>query len=101
MSKRRSKPFQWRRDVQNWLASVLQYQRQLGLDTRRAVLHERESFPTNALIEFVGRTIEKRIAVWAVKNALRDAAVSLSFPLNEDTLNIMANLAVDAVLASA
>jgi hypothetical protein len=79
----------------------LQYQRQFGQDIRRAALHEGQSFPTSALIEFVGRTVEKRLAVWAVKKALRQAATALSIQLNEDTINFLANVAVDAILASA
>ena len=100
MPNRRSEPFRWRRDVRNWLASVFEYQRRFGRDIRSAAVHEGENFPTNILIEFVGRTIDKGLAIWAVKNALRDAAASLSIPLNDDTLDFMVNLAVDAVLAS-
>jgi hypothetical protein len=78
----------------------MKYQRQYGLDIRTAALHERQSFPTSAPIEFVGRFVERRFAIWAVQYALREAAVSLGVPLSEETLNVLANLALGAVLAS-
>jgi len=97
----RSKPLHWRRDVRNWLASVQQYQRRYGLDLRRAALYQGQNFPTNALIEFIGRFIEKKLAMWVIKNALQESGAALSVPLDDATLNFMTNLAVDSVLASA
>lgn len=97
----RSKPLRWRRDVRNWLASIQQYQRRYGLDLRRAAQHEGQNFPTNALIEFIGRSVEKKLAMWVIKNALRESAAALSVPLDDATLNFMTNLALNSVLASA
>jgi hypothetical protein len=101
MSTQRSKPFQWRRDVRNWLASVLQYQQRSGLNLRIAAQHSHQNFPSSALVEFVGRYIEKRLAVWAVKTALREAATSLNLELDNGTLDFLADLAVDTILATA
>ena len=101
MSTQRSKQFQWRRDVRNWLDSVLKYQRQSGLSLRTAAQHSQQNFPTSALVEFVGRSVEKRLAVWAVKSALREAETSLNLAIDNDTLDFLANLAVDAILATA
>ena len=101
MSAGRCKPFRWRRDVRKWLANVLGYQIQYGLDIQTAAFHNRQRFPTSAPIDFVGRFVERRFAVWAIKYALRGAAVSLGVPLNEETLNVLANLALEAMLTSA
>jgi hypothetical protein len=93
--------FRWRRDVRTWLAKVLGYQIQYGLDIRSAAFHNRQSFPASAPIDFVGRFVERRLAIWAIKYALREAAVSLGVPLNEETFEVLANLAVEAMLTSA
>ena len=96
MSTQRSQPFQWRRDVRNWLSSVLQYQQQYGLSLRSAA----QNVPVSALVEFVGRYVERRLAAWAVKSALREAAASLNFTLDNGTLDFLAELAVDSILAT-
>ena len=100
MSTQRSQPFQWRRDVRNWLSSVLQYQQQYGLSLRSAAQYSQQNVPVSALVEFVGRYVERRLAAWAVKSALREAATSLNLILDNGTLDFLAELAVDSILAT-
>ncbi len=101
MSTQRSKQFQWRRDVRNWLDSVLQYQRQYGMSFRSAAQYSQQNFPSSTLVEFIGRSVERRLAVWAVKSALREAATSLNLAIDNDTLDLLTNLAIDTILATA
>lgn len=101
MAPKKSQPFHWRRDVKQWLSEVLQYQQQSGLKFRTAAAQCQQSFPSSDLVVFVGQSVAKGIAVWAVKTALREAAASLGFSLDDETLDFLADLAVDALLPMA
>jgi hypothetical protein len=78
----------------------LQYQQQYGLSLRLAAQYSQQNFPISALVERVGRYVERRLAAWAVKSALREAAASLNLTLDNDTLDFLAELAVDSILAT-
>jgi hypothetical protein len=71
------------------------------LNFRTAAQRSQQNFPISALVEFAGRSIAKGLAEWAVKNALREAAASLNLTLDNDTLDFLADIAVDAILTTA
>lgn len=97
----KSQPFHWRQDVSQWLSRVFEYQRQSGLDFRIAASYCQQSFPTSGLVAFAGQAVYKGLAVWAVKTALRDAAVSLGVSLDDATVDFLADLGVDVILPAA
>lgn len=101
MTPRKSQPFHWRQDVRQWLSEVLQYQRQSGLHFRTAASHCQQSFPSSELVLFAGQAVYKGIAVWAVKTALREAAASLGVTMDDETVDFLADLAVDVILPAA
>lgn len=101
MAPRKSQLFHWRRDVRQWLSEVLQYQRQSGLSFRTAASHCQQTFPSSDLVVFAGQAVAKGIAVWAVETALREAATSLGFNLDNESVDFLAGLAVDVILPAA
>jgi hypothetical protein len=101
MASKKSQLFHWRRDVRHWLGEVVQYQQQSGLDFHTAAFHSKQSFPSSELVEFAGKAITKGIAVWAVKDALREAAASIGLQLDDATVSFLADLAVDVILPAA
>jgi hypothetical protein len=101
MTQKKSQTFHWRQDVKQWLAEVVQHQRQSGFSFQIAASHCKQSFPSSDLLVLTGQAVHKGIAVWAVKNALREAATSLQINVDDATLDFLTDLAVDAILPAA
>jgi hypothetical protein len=101
MVARKSPLFHWRRDVKQWLREVLEYQHQSGLGFRIAAVHCQQSFPSSELVEFAGNSLAKGLAAWAVREALKEAAASVGISLDAETIDFLADLAIDVILPAA
>lgn len=101
MAARKSQLFHWRRDVKQWFREVLEYQQLSGLDFRIAATHCQQSFPSSDLVEFAGQALAKGLATWAVREALKEAAASLGIKLDSETIDFLADLAMDVILPAA
>lgn len=90
----------WRLKVRNWLASVLDHQRQsLFLDFNQAATSLQASFPPNFGIKLFAIVI-KPLAVWIIKAAFRDAANDLGITISDATLEFLVELAVTGLLSA-
>lgn len=88
----------WRLNVKVWLQSVLQHQRNFGVDLKSAASQNRGTFPRNFLIGLVAQLV-RPLAVWLVKSALKDAASELNVTLDDETLDFLTEVAVTALMA--
>jgi hypothetical protein len=84
---------------QQWLASVRNHQSAHRVDLTTAARQNRLSFPRSWLVVIIGQLF-KGIVKWIVKTALRDAAADFGINLTQAELDVLAALAVDALLAA-
>ncbi len=90
----------WRLSVRNWLASVIQQQnRSFGAEFVRVANEMKSTFPKNFWVTLAAQIV-KPLAVWILKSAFRDAADDLGITLNVETLEFLAALAADALVAA-
>jgi hypothetical protein len=88
----------WRAKVRNWLHAVNQYRQMNYVDLRTAASQYSNGFPKNMLLVIVSQII-RSLAVWLVKSAISDAATGLGISLSDAELNVLADIAVDALTA--
>jgi hypothetical protein len=96
----KSKPFHWRSDVRSWLQAVLQYHQQTGLSFHTAATQHQATFPRSDWVVLEG-TVYRGLATWAVKSAIREAAMSANISLDDATVDFLADLAVSVLLPAA
>jgi hypothetical protein len=89
----------WRLNVRNWLEAVIQQQnRSYGAEFARVAREMKGAFPKNFWVALAAQFV-KPLAVWILKSAFRDAASDLGIALNDQTLDFLSELAVDALIA--
>jgi len=69
-----------------------------SVDLRTAASQYSNGFPKNMLLVLVSQIV-RSLAVWLVKSAIRDAATGLGISLSDGELNVLADIAVDALTA--
>src|ERR1700693_120054 len=90
----------WRLNVRNWLAAVIQQQnRSYRAEFVRAANELKSSFPKNFWIALAAQFV-KPLAVWILKSAFKDAATTLGITLNDETLEFLSELAIDALVTA-
>jgi hypothetical protein len=90
----------WHLKVRNWLQDVINHQqRMFYAEFRRAAAENQGSFP-KAILPIIAAHLYKPFAVWLVKSALKEAAADLGISIDDATLSFLANLAVDALMAT-
>lgn len=91
----------WRLQVRYWLQIIRDHQlRPYLAEFRRSASEMQSDFP-RALLPVLAAHIYRPLATWLVKAALKDAASDLGVTLDDPTLDFLADLAVDALLATA
>jgi hypothetical protein len=89
----------WRARVRDWLAAVIRQQNQsFHRDFAQAANQLKSVFPKSFWIALAAQIV-KPLAVLIVKSALRDASSDLGYSLDAETLDFLANLAVDVLVA--
>lgn len=90
----------WRLKVRDWLELVINQQYQyLNAGFSDAAIDFKSQFPKSFLVMLAAQLV-KPLATWLVKSALKDAATDLGISLNGATLDFLADLAVDAMVAA-
>jgi hypothetical protein len=95
-----SPPPSLRAQVKTWLQGVSQDARVYGLDLATATIRARSSFPTNAVLSWIGQQAVDAVTKQVVKVILWDAAKSLDISVDSDTLDAMAGVIVEALAAT-
>ena len=90
-------PSTWRGRVQEWVAVVLQHRQAFGYDLRSVAIQVQPQFPKNSWVTATAQ-VSRGLAVWFVKSAIREAAVSMGVTLDDTELAFLADLAVTALL---
>jgi len=93
MTSQQSQLSGWRARIKAWLQNVEQYRRMYGVDYRTAAAQNQAAFPRNAAVLLM-RQVASSLAVWIVKAALKDAASGLDISISDESLAILADVAV-------
>jgi len=91
-------PVGWRARVGSWLQAVDQYQHMYFVDLRTSATQCASDFPKNMLLVILSQ-IFRSLAVWFVKSAIKDAATQLGVSLSDAEVNVLADVAVNALVA--
>jgi len=91
----------WHLKVRNWLQGVISHQqRPYSAELRRVASEYQADFP-KALLPLIAAHVFRPLAIWLVKSAFKEAAADLGVSIDDATLSFLAELAVDALMASA
>lgn len=88
----------WRSRVKDWLHAVDE-QRWNFRGTLQASARSRQAqFPRNLLIRLLAM-LARRLAIWIVKGAIKDAATDLGISLSDADAEAVADIAVSVILS--
>jgi hypothetical protein len=91
----------WHLKVRNWLQGVINHQqRTFYAEFRRAAAENQGSFP-KAILPILAAHLYRPLAIWLVKSALKQASTDLGITVDDPTLTFLADLGVDALMATA
>ena len=88
----------WRAQVKRWLLGVHQQASGSLTDLGTAARQHAGQFPRSLIVIILGQLL-RALAVWIVKNALRDGATEIGISLNDEELSVIADIAVTALAA--
>lgn len=88
----------WRARVGSWLQAVDHYHHMYFVDLRTSAAQCASDFPRNMLLVILSQ-IFRSLAVWFVKSAIKDAATQLGVSLSDAEVNVLADVAVNALAA--